>query len=341
MRTITLGKTGLTVTELGFGGIPIIRLPFDEAVEVVRHCFDMGITFFDTANVYGDSERKMGAALEPVRDRLTFATKTLSRDAEGAADHVSYSLENLRTRQIEIYQIHNIANDATLEAVLAPGGAYEALKKAQDDGKIRFIGFSSHNIKTAIKACRTGLFSTVQFPFNFIERDPADELFKVAAEMNMGIIAMKPLGGGWLERADLCFRFLQQYPNVVPIPGIEAKSQVDEIVGLYRSRRPLSDADLKDLEAIRADLGTRFCHRCEYCLPCEKGVLIPGVLGFRPAAKRMAPHAAIAMCYGPMETVENCDQCQQCIEKCPYDLPIPDLLKENLALYKEFAKQHE
>ncbi len=340
MRNITLGRTGLEVAELGFGGIPIIRLDFEEAVNVVRHCFECGITFFDTANVYGDSEKKIGAALESVRDKVVFATKTLMRDAENAAQHVEYSLENLKTDCIEIYQLHNVANDETLNNVMAPGGAYKALAKAREKGRIRFIGLSSHHIPTAVQACRTGKFDTLQFPFNFIERDPADELFKVAAEMNMGIIAMKPLGGGLLERADLCFRFLQQYPNVLPIPGVQSKAEIDEITELYRSPRPLSDDDKKAIEQIRLDLGAKFCHRCEYCMPCEKGVMIPGALGFKSTSKRLAPAAAIAMAGAAMESVENCGECQECVEKCPYELPIPDLLKESLAIFDDFKKRH-
>ena len=340
MRSITLGGTGLTISELGFGGIPIIRLEFDDAVKVVRHCHENGVTFFDTANVYGDSEKKIGAALESVRDKVVIATKTLQREADEAADHVNYSLDNLRTDCIDIYQTHNIANDETLEKVLAPGGVYEALAKARDDGKIRFIGTSSHNIQTAIKACRTGKFDTLQFPFNFIERDPAEELFNVAREMNMGIIAMKPLGGGLLERADLCFKFLQQYPEVVPIPGIQARSELDEIVALYENPAPLSDADNAAIEAIRDELGVKFCHRCEYCMPCDKGVQIPGVMSFKSMFKRLAPSAAIGMAYGAMESVEKCEECGECVTKCPYDLEIPDLLKENLALYNDFKEQH-
>jgi hypothetical protein len=341
MRKIRLGKTGLMASELGFGGIPIIRLETDEAAEVVRHCFDCGITFFDTANVYGDSEKKIGLALESVRDKVILATKTLARDAETAAEHIAYSLENLRTSYIDLYQTHNVANDEALANIVAPGGAYEALAKARAEGRIRNIGLSSHNIATAIKACRTGKFATLQFPFNFIERDPADELFKVTAEMDMGIIGMKPLGGGLLERADLCFKFLQQYPTVVPIPGIQAKSEVDEIVKIYRSPQPLSQEDLREIDRIRAELGTKFCHRCEYCMPCEKGVMIPNVFMFKSMYKRLAPGAAIAMAHAAMESVENCGECGECVEKCPYDLPIPDLLKENLALYKEYVTRQE
>ncbi len=340
MRTVTLGKTGLKVSELGFGGIPIIRLGFEDAVEVVRSCFEAGITFFDTANMYGNSEKKIGDALEGVRNKVVFATKTLARDAETAADHVDYSLQNLKTSRIDLYQFHNLANDEALDAVLAPGGAYEALAKARAERKIEHIGFSSHSISTAIKACRTGLFETLQFPFNFIERDPADELFKVAEEQSMGIIGMKPLGGGLLERADLCFRFLQQYPNVVPIPGIQAREELDEIIELYRSPKPLDEDDRRDIEKIRLDLGTKFCHRCEYCMPCEKGVMIPGVLGFPSFSKRLAPAAAIAFADAAMKSVENCGECQECVEKCPYELPIPDLLKENLAIFTDFMKRH-
>jgi predicted aldo/keto reductase-like oxidoreductase len=340
MESIRLGKTELMVSALGFGGIPIVRLNFDDAVEVVRHCHDRGITFFDTANVYGDSEKKIGAALESVRPDIVLATKTLMRDADNAAEHVAYSLENLQTDFIDIYQVHNIANKETLDTVLAAGGAYEALAKAREDGNIRFIGFSSHNIPTAIEGCRTGKFDTLQFPFNFIESDPADELFKVADDIDMGIIAMKPLGGGLLERADLCFKFLQQHPHVIPIPGIQYKEEVDEIAALYDSPVPLTDADRTAMDEIRADLGTSFCHRCEYCQPCKNDVKVPGVLNFRSVIKRLMPAAAITMASAAMESAENCDECGECIEKCPYDLPIPDLLKENLSLYRDFLKEH-
>ena len=340
MRSTRLGRTGLMVSELGFGGIPIIRLDHDAAVDVVRHCYESGVTFFDTANVYGDSEKKIGAALESVRDKVVIATKTGLREANTAVDHIEYSLENLKTDCLDIYQAHNIGNDETLEQVLGPGGAYEAMAKAREEGKIRFIGTSSHNIQTAIKACRTGKFDTLQFPFNFIERDPADELFKVARDMDMGIIAMKPLGGGLLERADLCFKFLQQHPDVVPIPGIQAKEELDEIVALYENPTPLNDADNGAIEEIRADLGVKFCHRCEYCMPCEKGVTIPGVMSFKSMFKRLAPAAAVGMAYGAMDSVEKCEDCGECVEKCPYDLPIPELLKENLALYNDFKEKH-
>ena len=340
MKKIRLGKTDVMVSEVGFGGIPIIPLNLEDAIKVVCHGYDMGITFFDTANMYGDSEKKIGQALEPVRDNVILATKTLKRDAEGAAKHIAYSLDNLRTDRIDIYQLHSLSDEKTLEQVLASGGAYNAVSKAQSEGKIRFIGFSSHDIATSLKACRTGFFSTIQFPFNFIERDPAYELFRVAREQNMGIIAMKPLGGGLLERADLCFKFLQQYEDVVPIPGFSSIEEIDEIIELYLSPETLTRDDNIEIEKIRSELGKTFCHRCGYCVPCEQEVKIPEVLSFRSNSKRLAPDIVIMMGKDPMESAENCDECGECLEKCPYKLPIPEVLRENLSAYKEFVAQH-
>ena len=335
MKTIRLGKTELQVSELGYGGIPIIPLGFDKAIEMVKYCYDRGINFYDTANMYGDSEKKIGAALESVRDQVIIATKTLARDAAGAASHIDLSLENLNTRYLDLFQFHNIAEDAELKQILSPDGAMSAVQAAKAAGKIRHIGFSSHNIDTAIRVCRTGLFSTIQFPFNFIEKEPLDELFKVALEKDMGIIAMKPLGGGLLESASLCFGFLQQYPYVVPIPGLSTREELDEILQLYAAPKSLSQADLKEIEQIRQDLGKNFCHRCRYCLPCEQDVRITDVMMFRPMARRLEPALAVAFTKDAMESVDNCNECQECLPKCPYHLGIPDVIREQRRYYDE------
>ena len=338
MKSIRLGATALEISEIGFGGIPIIPLPREEAVSVVKHCFDLGITFFDTANMYPTSEEKLGIALKSDRNKVVIATKTTQRDAKGAADHIDLSLRQLQTDWIDVYQLHNVSNEEALHQVLAPQGAYEAVSKARDAGKIRVIGISSHNIATAMEALKTGLFQTLQFPFNFIESDPANQLFPLATQNKVGIIGMKPLGGGVLERADLCFRFLQQHPYVVPIPGIREKKEADEIVEFYRNPESLSEADLKVIENIRSALGEKFCHRCEYCMPCEQGVEIPSVLIFQAAAKRLSREGVKGWIGKAMESVEQCIECGECEQKCPYHLPISDLLKENLALYNQYVR---
>ncbi|MFH1479637.1 MAG: aldo/keto reductase [Pseudomonadota bacterium] len=340
MKTTVLGKTGLRVSEIGLGGIPITRLSPERAVAVVRHCYEQGITFFDTANGYRDSEKKIGSALESVRDKVTLATKTFARDAEKGSRHIEFSLQNLKTSMIDLYQLHQVANEETLEKILAPGGVYEAMDKARSDKQIRFLGITSHNIDTAIKACHTGLFDTVQIPFNLIEHEPVGELFEVAQAKGMGIIAMKPMAGGLLDRVDLCFRFLQQYPFVVPIPGVEAEEEMAQIIELYRSPVQLNQTDWADIHKIRAEMGQKFCHRCEYCMPCEKGVQIHTILGFRSISKRFPPATVISMTDKAMKSIENCEDCRECVSRCPYELPIPDLLKEIQGLFSEFLKPY-
>jgi hypothetical protein len=341
LRTIDLGRSGLKVTELGCGGIPLMRVGLEHAKAILRHCFQLGIRFFDTARVYSDSEDKMGLALEPVRDEVVLATKVWAKDERGAAKELDTSLDRLRTKRIDLIQCHNVSNQPDLDKVMGQGGAYDVLAQAKADGKVRAIGFSSHNPDIAVKAIRTGKFTTLQFPFNFIEDDPEEKVFPVAREWGMGLIAMKPLGGGLLDRADLCFRFLQQYSDVVPIPGIQALEEIQEIVGYYQERRPLSHEDREQMQKIRSELGGRFCHRCEYCLPCEQGVQIPKVLLIRSQVRRFSPKQLVFIAKEAVASVEQCADCSQCVEKCPYHLPVPEMLKENTEIFKKFLADHD
>lgn len=340
LRTIDLGRSGLKVTEIGCGGIPIMRVGLEEAKLIIRHCFQLGIRFFDTAHVYNDSEEKMGSALEPFRDEVVLATKVWAKDAAGAAKELALSFDRLRTRRIDLIQCHNVSNQEDLDKVMGPGGSYEILAKAKAEGKVGAIGFSSHNPDIAGKAIRTGKFTTLQFPFNFIENDPEEKVFPVARQRGMGIIAMKPLGGGLLDRADLCFRFLQQVPDVVPIPGIQSIKEIDEIVGCYQGRRPLSHDDREQMQRIRNDLGGRFCHRCEYCMPCEQGVQIPKVLLIKSQVRRFTPKQLAFIAREAVASVEKCVDCEECVEKCPYSLPVPEMLKENAEIFKKFLTEH-
>lgn len=339
LNTVDLGRSGLRVTELGFGGIPIMRLGMDEAVEVIRHSYDLGVRFFDTAHFYGDSEEKMGKALEPFRDRVVIATKVWAKDKEGASEQLAMSFERLRTERIDLIQCHNVSTLEDFEKVLGPGGAYEVLIKARAEGRVRSIGFSSHNPDIAVRGCISDKFDTLQFPFNFIEHDPVEKVFPAALERDMGIIAMKPLGGGLLDRADLCFRFLQEHPRVIPIAGIQAPEEIDEIISYYRDRHPLRPDDRKAIRTVRDELGGRFCHRCEYCMPCEQGVMIPMVLLIKTQVKRFPLKQVAVMAKEPIASVENCIECGECTERCPYDLPIPEMLRENREIYERLLSE--
>ena len=280
----------------------------------------------------------MGEALAPFRQEVVIATKTMARDAATAEQHLAQSLKDLRTDYIDIYQAHNVSTEDDLEKLLAPGGIGDFMFKAKQKGLIRHMGISSHHPDIALKAVETGLFETLQFPINFLETKALEKLFPRADDLGMGIIGMKPLGGGVLEDARLCFEFLRYHSHVVPIPGVQSVAELDEIVDLYENPRPFEPEDLDEMERIRAELGNNFCRRCGYCQPCPQGIQIPMVLLFKAQVKRFDPAQVIEMGRERMAQVEECIECGECVEKCPYDLPIPDLIRETAELYRRFAE---
>jgi hypothetical protein len=336
MRYVMLGKTGMEVSEVGFGCIPIIRLSTDEAVKVLRRGYDKGITLFDTANAYLDSEEKVGLAFEGIRNRLVLATKTLKRNRAGAEADIALSLKRLRTDYIDLFQVHQLSLDSDYPSATGePDGVLEAVFRAKKAGMIRHAGVTSHSIEMAIRLVKTGLFSTIQFPFNFIETKPVEELHPAARKEQMGILAMKPFGGGALDRADLCFKFLRRFSDVIPLAGFDAVEQVDEIVDFYQTANEVLPEDLAAMERFRAELGQRFCRRCEYCQPCEQGVMITAAMSYPIVVHRMSPAKAAGFATRAMESVRNCTECEECVKRCPYNLPIPEMLKKHLAMFEQ------
>lgn len=337
MRYVMLGITGLEVSEVGFGGIPIIRLSTAEAVTVLRRAYDRGITLFDTANMYLDSEEKIGLAFDGIRSRVVLATKTIKRDRAGVEADIDLSLRRLRTDYIDLLQIHQLSLEGDYQTVTGPDGALEAIFRARQAGKIRHVGVTSHSLEMAVRLVKSGFFSTVQFPFNFIESKPIQELHPAARQAEVGILAMKPFGGGVLDNAELCFKFLRQFPDVIPLPGFDAVSQVDQILAIYETENSVSSEDLAAMERYRTELGQQFCRRCEYCQPCEQGVMITPAMGYPIIARRMSDAKAAGFATKMMESVRNCTECGECVKRCPYGLPIPEMLKEHLALYEQHA----
>ncbi|HET6461897.1 MAG TPA: aldo/keto reductase, partial [Syntrophales bacterium] len=312
MRYVKLGKTGLKISEVGFGGIPIIRLDMETAVKVLRRAYERGITFYDTANVYRDSEEKMGRALGGMRKKIVLATKTFQREGAKAMAHLENSLRMLKTDCIDLYQFHQVAQEKDLQAVTAPGGALEAAVRARKQGKIRFIGVTSHNLAMAVKLVKTGLFSTIQFPFNFIEDEPKVELHKEARKRGMGILGMKPFAGGVIDNAKLAIKFLRQHKDVLPLPGFDSVASVDEIVSFYEHANRVTKKDRELMDKYRAELGRQFCHRCEYCQPCPHGVMITPAMAYKIVASRMSPAVAVDFSRVMMESVKLCQECGEC-----------------------------
>ncbi len=340
MRTAMLGKTGLEVSRIGMGGIPLQRPSVEEAVRVVHRALDLGVTFFDTAAGYGESEERFGRALVGRRGSVIIATKSGRRTEEEAAAELERSLQRLKTDYLDIWQLHNVSNAETYDQVLGPGGAMAAARKALQAGKIRHIGLSSHNLDIAIEAVKSGLFETIQFPFNYVTREPADTLIPLAAERDVGFIGMKPFAGGMLGRADLSIKYVLQFDSVIPDPGIETVEEIEEIVGLVEDGDwILSPAELEEIEARRSELGTQFCRQCGYCQPCPQEIRISMAMITEAMWKLWPREIFMEWMGGVIETARTCLKCGECESRCPYELPIRERIGESIAFFDRVAAE--
>jgi len=334
MHKVRLGKSELMVSAAGLGGIPIQRPTEAKAIEVVRRCLDLGVNFIDTANAYGNSEERIGQAIAGRREGLILATKSGAREGSELRQHLELSLKQLSVDYIDLYQLHCVSNFEDYEKSLASGGPLDVIREAQAAGQVGHIGITCHSMEVALEATQSGFFETTMFPFNFVSHEAAEKLIPLAQEHDVGFIVMKPMGGGLLENAAVAFKYLRQFPDTVPIVGIERTEEIEEIIAIMEGDPQMTPAEEAEMERLRAELGTRFCRRCGYCQPCPEGVPIQRLMILETMLKRF-PAESFFPRWGTevVPQAENCVQCGECEEKCPYHLPIREMIEEHLGLF--------
>ena len=323
-----LGKTGLKISRLGFGGIPIQKIDAEGTKALICDLINEGVNFIDTARGYTVSEEYLGYALEGVREKFVLATKSMARTKEAMAKDIDISLGNLRTDYIDLYQVHN-PSEKDLDQVIAEGGALEALLEAKASGKIGHIGITLHSVELFKKALDLDWVETVMFPYNIVETQ-GEELIAKCAEKNIGFICMKPLAGGAIEDADIALRFIVSNENVtVVIPGMAEVSEIKQNATAVSDTSPLTAEEEKKIAAIKDLLGTNFCRRCNYCQPCTAGINISGVFLFEGYFSRYDLKDWALSRYSSLpKTASDCTECGVCEERCPYNLPIRQMLKK-------------
>lgn len=342
MERLRLGKSGFMVSRVGFGGIPIQRLSEKEAIAVVRGCLDRGVNFIDTARAYTTSEERIGKAIAGRRDEVILATKSLARDKAGLLADLDLSLRPLGVETIDLYQLHGVSSEEDYQRVVGPGGALEGAEKAQQAGKIKHIGFTSHSLEIAKQAVRSRQFETILFPLNFIAREPGEELYPLAVEHDIGFMVMKPLAGGMLDNARLAFKYLLQFPKVLLVVGIERIEEMEEILQIVSGSTALTEAERSEMERFRKELGHRFCRRCQYCQPCPHGVPVTTIMIAESMWKRIPLRDFVESYAGPVEKAAACCiKCGECEAKCPYGLPIREIIDECLELYHREKARYE
>ena len=322
-----LGKSGLRISTLGLGGIPIQRIDAEGTGTLVRSLAQAGINYIDTARGYTVSESYLGYALEGMRDQFVLASKSMSRTKEAMAADIETSLTNLRTGYIDLYQIHN-PNLAQLEQVCGEGGALEAMLEARAAGKIGHIGITAHAAETVEKALELPWVETIMFPYNIVETQ-GEYLIEKCREKNVGFIVMKPLAGGAIENATLAMRFVCANPHIsVVIPGMAEEKELAQNLAAVENLSPLSAEELEEIQRMRKELGTQFCRRCNYCAPCTVGIPIPGIFVAEGYLSRYGLESWARGRYDSFDKkASDCIDCGMCETRCPYNLPIRQMLR--------------
>jgi uncharacterized protein len=340
MNHVTLGNTGIKAVRLGFGGIPIQRVSETQAIEVVLYALEKGMDFIDTSRVYTTSEGRIGKALKQTDKKVSVATKSFSRSADGIRKDVEISLKQLQIPYIDIYQCHGISSEEDYRLITSPDGAFSGLVKAKEQGLIGHIGITSHNLDLLEKIVEDGLFETIMVCFSFLEPAAKERVIPKAREKGVGIIAMKPLSGGVIDMPEPAMKWALSYPDVLVLAGVEEKKLIDQNWAVFQGDYQLTDEESCALQRISEEFDKKFCRRCDYCQPCQAEIPIQFVLGVRSMVKRMGPAALENPMFAKMwEQAANCTECGECMERCPYNLPIPDLIKSAVAWVRELKSQ--
>lgn len=328
MEYTILGKTGLRISKIGFGGIPIQKIDEEGTRKLMVRLMEEGVNYIDTARGYTVSEQFLGYGLEGIRDKFVLATKSMSRTKEAMAKDIEISLNNLRTDYIDLYQVHNPSMEQ-LDQVIAEGGALEALMEAKAEGKIGHIGLTAHSTAVFERALSLDWVETIMFPYNIVESQ-GEELIAKCAEKGIGFVDMKPLAGGAIEDATLALRYICANPAVsVVIPGMADEREIAQNIAACSDTSPITEEEKVGFQKVRDELGTNFCRRCNYCAPCTVGINIPSVFLFAGYLQRYDLGNWAKDRYATLATKASaCIECGECETRCPYHLPIREMLKK-------------
>ncbi|MBQ2353775.1 MAG: aldo/keto reductase [Methanobrevibacter sp.] len=328
MDNVRLGKTNLEVNKIGFGALPIQRRNMEDSIEILHKAYESGVDFYDTARFYTDSEEKLGKAFEDVRSEIYLASKTAAETPEDFWHDLETTLKELKTDYLDLYQHHNISFCLKKDDDLA-----KAMIQAKEDGMIKHIGITTHKITFAHEAIESGLYETLQYPFSYLSGAEELELVEKCKSHDMGFIAMKAMGGGLLNDSKAGFAFMNQFDNVLPIWGIQHMYELEEFLS-YPSDLGLDDELQKIIENDKKELGDNFCRGCAYCMPCPEEINISLCARMSLWIRRFPTEPYLTEEYQEIvNATKNCTECYSCVDKCPYELDIPELLKENYEDY--------
>ncbi len=348
-----LGRTNLNVSVVSLGGVPLFFQPAEVAIKTINFALDEGVNYFDLdeagnqfirEKVYLDGGSKIGQVLKQRRNDCYLGVKSMRQTYDELKEDVDLALERIlkgtSREAIDIFQLAFLDSPEKMEIVLSEQGGLRALEEAREEGKIDFILGAAHNPKTLIQAMRTDRFDVVEFPFNIIENEYQAELLPLAKEKDIGTMIMKPLGGGQLASLyDLSLRWIMNHEIDCVIPGMKGVEEVKKNLQAGRQPEKLSEKELEQLKKLGSEIGKEYCHRCGYCLPCSQGIMILGVIDIIKGTllnmemKKKTYHEVLKERF--KSDPNKCVQCGECVEKCPFNLPIPRLMRKAVEMVEE------
>ncbi len=344
----TLGRTGLKVAPIGLGTIPLFRAPRDQAMEVVRKAEEQGINYIDLARGYrrGLAEEWVGEAIKGRRDKFVIVTK--STDYTGkVVESVEQSLKALQTDYIDVYCFHSLMQDEQWKTVIGPNGAMEGLKKAQQQGKIRFIGLSGHRSDQFTEIIKGGDIDLIIMIFNFVFDDALYDLLPTAKKLNVGFAGIKPFAGCFLNQHELSLRWILEHPVDVVVPGMW---QVDEVIQNARVMKeftPVNDTEREYLAEEKKYWYYRICRVCYQCKPCPQGIPYTSIFLLPLFLRRNGFYLTLEENKGKfkhlndLDKIEKCDNCGVCVATCKYHMPIPDIIRDIKRTYYDVIKLYK
>lgn len=344
MEIRQLGRTGMQVARIGFGGMTIPKVDLEQATATINRALDLGVNFIDTARSYGrgDSERKIGHAVKGRRTEVYLSSRTPNTSYDGMKEALDQSLEALGTDYIDLYEPHDVSTSERYDSLMRRDGGLKALQEARDEGKIRHIGFTSHNWELIKRMIRSDEFEAGLVTYNLANREAEAEVLDLAEEHDVGLFVMKVFGNASLlelsppgedrkPTVEECLRFALSNPRFALIlTGVKAPSEIEQNVSIAENREPLSEDELRDLRELGDRLGRGYCYGCEYCLPCPQEINIPAILQLLDHDQRIPwerPQARNVYAGFPA-TIKDCIDCRQCEARCPQNLPVRERLQQ-------------
>lgn len=363
-----LGKTGLEVSVVGMGTLGFARVALynkgeegiRQMVELLQRALDRGANFIDTAYAYGSgvAEEAVGRATQGRSAIILSRSHTwqTSLDPKDTRNCLEGSLQRLRRDCIDIYQIHDVTTLEAYENVLK-SGVYDVLKDAKAEGKVRFIGFSTHgNLELMNRMIHSGEVDVLTLAYNILhqKRSPSDgedpritseKVFPLASERGVAITIMKPFGGGVLcwKSADgtslsptSLLRYVVQNPYIATVtPGVESISQLEEALEAGQPSSALSEEEIRSLEEEARRWGRDICRQCGYCLPCSQKIEIPAVMRLLMMWHNQQDPSLVEQYRALRVKASQCTECGECEERCPYDLTISEKMKNAVEIFEK------